>query len=203
MSDYLDIKQQARRRANFNDIDTYYDDCILFAENRIYLEARVPEMVGDWVDVFSSPVAGEEGAYDLPSDYIETRALTIEGKRATQLSLAAFEHRAASSAQWNQGSPFICTVHNYQIFIRPTPTVGPIRLYYYSAFPSMTVSGQESNAMATRYPELFTFAVLVELMDIYEDDRYQLYESRYQQALARINAVGLTHGDDTGLPNSG
>ncbi len=203
MTDYATVRTRVRNRANLNIDDIDFDECLEMAEERIYNEARAPEMVGDWVDVFLSPVGGEEGAYDLPSDYIETRALTVEGKRATQLSLAAFEHRAASSAQWNQGSPFICTVHNYQIFIRPTPTVGPIKLYYYKPFQSMTVSGQETNAMVARYSNLFVHAALVEVMDLYEDARFQFYEGRYQQALARVNEIGLMHGDDTGLPNSG
>jgi len=158
------------------------DDFIDMGEARIYRELRIRAME----TALNATISG--GVIPVPSDYIELKQAYIDGssvrvleRKPAEWVLRKYPKRSADA------KPFFIARDAGNFIFGPFPdSVYTVIGTYYRRLPSLS-SSNETNWFTDNAPDLLLFACLCEAEPfIGNDDRFPLWESRYQAAKAQI-----------------
>ena len=146
---------------------------------------RSPEMEEEVDLVTAAGVA----TVDLPSDYIETRSLTIPGVIGAldQYSPEALDEAFAEAPQ---GTPKVYSVWRRKIRLGPTPAaVQTLRLRYFQKVPRLSTDAP-TNDVLTAHPDIYLYGSLLQAAPTLKDQgAVELWKSAYEQAIGLANEV--------------
>ena len=179
---YTELKTEVADFAHRTDLTAKMDSFCLLAESLINKDLRCKEMETRSSESFNATF------YDLPSDYLEMRALEIEyhGRRnAIRQVTPQVLDRSYSTAT---GSPAAFTIAAGEIEFRPgidptEPYTGEIT--YYAKVPTLT--GTATNTVLTGYPMIYLSAMMIQVYLFLQDDGemgkwVEAYNSQVTQA---------------------
>jgi len=162
---YTELKSEVADFAHRTDLTAKMDTFCLLAEALINKDLRVKEMEKREAQSFNATF------YDLPTDYLEMRALEIEyhGRRNPLRQVSA--QILDSSYSTATGVPRAYTIAAGEIEFRPgidvaEPYVG--ELTYYAKVATLT--GTATNTVLTGYPMIYLSAMLIQLYLFLQDD---------------------------------
>ena len=153
------VESYAKRTDLTSEIETFF---LPIAEARIGRDLKSAE------NEVALPIAVAASPFDLPADYGQMRALDNDQVRGPvtmlSLDLHSFNHHKTI------GTPGVYTIKAKEVYIAPF-TAGDFTMYYW-ARPALP-TGASTNEVLERWPEVYLYAVLVEL-HIWERDQVQL-----------------------------
>jgi hypothetical protein len=152
------------------------DIIIGLAEQRIYRDLRSSVMV----KAYSQTIASNAAA--LPADMLELKEVYFAGYRP--LDVIPLDTMRTHEAIGGGGNPRTCAQDGETIRFWPAATGTVLGSYY--ARPADLATGTWANQLAfARYPEVFIFGSMLESLPFTGmEGKYQLWEGKYQQALA-------------------
>ena len=131
-------------------------------------EARIGRDLKSAENEIALPIVVAASPFALPVDYGQMRALDNDQVRGPVTMLSVDLH--TFNKHKTTGTPGVYTIAAKEVFIAPF-TAGDFTMYYW-AQPSLP-TGTSENAVLDRWPEVYLYAVLVEL-HIWERDQVQL-----------------------------
>jgi hypothetical protein len=124
----------------------------------------------------------------MPSDLINLRTVYVNQSPKIVLDYLSPDQFESSWAYSGTNVPQAYTIIGNAIYLAPTPdAVYPLGLTYKAKVPSLTVT--DSNWLILSNPAIYLYATLCEAAPYLQDDaRIQLWEGKYTQAVAALNA---------------
>lgn len=182
LSNYTELKDEVAGFSHRSDLTSQMDTFCLLAEAVINKDLRTLDMEKRLSITFDAAFE------DLPSDYLEYRALHVEDGNDrcpinfyTPQQLDRLYSRATGTA-----SGF--AIHGGQLELRPAPSVSSTvdgELTYYARVPTLTTNA--TNDILTNFPLIYLSAMLSQLSLYLQDDEetqkwMAVYDSQIKQA---------------------
>lgn len=185
LTNYTELKTSIADFLNRDDLTSVIPTFISLAEAQINRDVRHWRMekrsVGDVDSEYSN----------LPSDWIQTISLHVNGEGTSTLNLASREavanHRFKT--QDESGRPRLYTHANGAIELFPTPdTTYEIELLYYSKVDSLGDS-TAVNWLLSEAPDVYLYGSLIHSSPyLQEDERAATWAQLYGAAVQKLNA---------------
>jgi len=182
IASYSDMKALIARRLHRSDLTSYIVDYITMAEARIYREMRLRQME----TAFSSAISS--GTISLPSGYLDLKHAQLTTAPITRLQRkdAEWIYTAYPTRSADSTPRFIARDATSFIFGPYPDSSYTVAGVYFKKLDALSDSNT-SNWLITDAPDLLLYASLVEAAtDLVQDQRAQLWESKYQQAKREI-----------------
>ena len=184
------IESYSKRPDLTDEIETIF---IPFAEARLGRDLKSAENETQLEVIVSTSVP-----IDYPDDYGQLRAIDV-ARTGGAFTLRAVDLHTINRHQRNddlenQRGPEVYTARDSQFIIRPSQN-GTFTLFYWAR--PILADGSSENAVLDRYPELYTYAALVELhrWEVNQTAAAQANEI-YREEIQRINRdAGRALGD--------
>jgi hypothetical protein len=163
-------------------------DFVRLAEARFNRDLRVRQMLTRARDLYTV-----DGAFDLPSDWLETKKVTVVwGGKIRKLEPVS-EDQADKINERNSylgTGPTAYTVNGSLVELLPTPTDDlDVYLDYYAEVPALSESNT-SNWLLARWPDMYLYGSLVHSAPYLRDDsRVTTWAGFYDRALGEIRAA--------------
>lgn len=167
------------------DLDARIPDFIKLAEAEFNRKLRTIEMEARSTSTLTSD------ALAVPADFLGLRSISIANTALEYVPPAEIFEDTTTG-----GYPTRYTVTDGQFFFRPAPTSGSVALDYYAAIPALT-SGNTTNWLMTRWPDLYLFATCAQAeFYVWNDPRVPLWKARTEEIMQQINQQTLSerHG---------
>lgn len=166
------------------DLDTRIPDFIKLAEAEFNRKLRTIEMEATASSVLTSDSTA------VPADFLGLRSIKIDN--------TVLEYVTPSEIfdDENTGTPTRYTVSDGKFIFRPAPSSGTVDITYYQAIPALT-SGNTTNWLMTRWPDLYLFATCAQAeFYVWNDPRVPLWKVRTEEIIEQINQQTLSerHG---------
>lgn len=176
-----------------SDLITMIPDFITLTEERLSRILRVPEMEE------VATVTLTDGVGDLPTDLREIRHVYWNADTDSELvpvPLATLRRDYPLTSY--AARPQVYAVRGGEIEVAPLPgsIEGELTLHYFQDIPAIS-SGSETNWLISKHPSLYLFGVLMHAEFFgWNDDRLPLIKSAWDEAIAELNAQGVSkrHG---------
>jgi hypothetical protein len=174
LANYTDLLAAVAGWLNRTDLTATIPDFIKLAENEFNRTLRTIEMEATAALTITS------GAVAVPADFLGAKSLYIANTLLDYITPGeALEDDSTGVPRWY-------TIVDGQFVFRPSQsTTGT--LYYYQSIPALT-SGNTTNWLMTKHPDLYLFATLAQA-EFYgwNDDRLPLVKSRTEEIMEQIN----------------
>ena len=179
-SSYHDLKGQIsawRERAGDGGFAGQIDTFIRLCEADVNRQLRVQDMEA------SAELLPVDGAYNLPSDYLEWRRVTATTTPRRKLDFLSSETLDRSYPHRAAGMPSAFTIEGNRLIVMPV-TASAIELDYYRQIPPLS-DGEPTNWLLARHPDAYLFGTLLQAA-IWEGDQAaaQAYRALYVEKLA-------------------
>lgn len=176
LANYTDLVAAIHGWLNRSDMATIAPDLIALAEAEFNRVLRCPEM-----EVRSSATLSGE-ALATPTDFIGLRSMASDNAKFEVLS----PDDLLAIPESHTGFPNYVAVIDNQFFFRPVPSSGTVEIVYYQKIPALT-SGNPTNWLMTKYPDLYLCAALVQA-ELYNwnDERLPLLKARVEEIMGQI-----------------
>lgn len=168
-----------------SDLDSRIPDFIKLAEAEFNRTLRTIEMEATATSVLSSDSTA------VPADFLGLRALSIDNTALEYVPPAEIFDDESTG-----GYPTRYTVSDGRFIFRPAPTSGTVEITYYQSIPALT-SGNTTNWLMTRWPDLYLFATCAQAeFYLVNDARVPLWKARAEEIIEQINQQTLSerHG---------
>lgn len=125
----------------------------------------------------------------LPADYIRTKALSVTHSANQYTYLQPQSYQFIKSRQSSTGVPAFYTTVGDNIVLAPTAQQQyDMELVYYAPLATLNIS-QETNWLTTNVPEILLFGALLEAaLFLKDDNRAQVWGSRYEEVKRSLEA---------------
>lgn len=186
---YGTLKTKILADTHRSDLSAEVAGFVRSAEGVIYRRLRAGEMIARTDLTDTDRVTADEGFYSLPSDYLEERALFLNGGETKLESTSLAELRTISAS-----APVrrFCVISDGEIEFRGVPsTTDEIELIYF-ARPAAFSSDSDTNDILTRHETIYLDAAKAELYLFTQD--LELSQAHGQAALAAIEALNEQAG---------
>jgi len=184
---YTELQQEVQDFAHRTDLSSKMDTFVLLAESIINKELRVTEQET------ILPVSFDTTYFDLPTDFLEMRAMHIElaGARVPLKQLSPQQLDAQYSRA--TGKPRAYAMHGGQFEFRPGIDGGdpyPGEITYFAKVPSLIDNA--STDVLTNYPMIYLAAMMIQVY-IYVQDQEQLnvWLTAFSTEIAVANKTAL------------
>jgi hypothetical protein len=177
LANYSDLLASISNWLHRGDLTTIAPDLVRLGESRMNRDLLIADRFTEATGTMVSPLA-------FPSDYWSMKSLVmVQGGYETPLRMISPEEYAIHKA--SGGFPYGFTEIDGAIRFASDAS-GTYAMRYYTTIPELSLSNQ-TNAILTKYPDLYLWASLAEAASfVGADDRMQLWESKYQNAVAAI-----------------
>lgn len=182
LTSYANLKTEITTWLDRADLSTAADTFIDLAESRIYRELKIRQMETALNITISSGVAA------IPTGYMELRYAYVDTDPAVQLSMQTPEWVIEKyPTRSSDGKPKYMARDGTNFIFGPYPDSGyTIKGSFFKKLAPLSGSNT-SNWLTNDAPELILFGALVESAPfIGDDERYPLWEQRYQQAKRNV-----------------
>lgn len=169
---------------NREDLSTQIPDFITLAEARFNRELRVNAMLQrDTTTAMGSYVS-------LPPDWLQHVSLTVTSPNDTYdaLTYVSGEEYYDLRNDGLTGTPRYYTIIDSNILLLPVPTGNvTMEIIYYGKIPALS-SGNQSNWLLTRSPDLYLYASLLQAEAfLVNDERIPLWAGAVDKTIADMN----------------
>jgi hypothetical protein len=157
-----------------SDLAATIPDFITLAENEFNRTLRTIEMEA------TTSLTIASGSVAVPADFLGVRSLYVAN------TILDYITPGEALEDDSTGSPIFYTIVDGTFKFRPAES-GTATLYYYQAIPALT-SGNTTNWLMTKHPDLYLFATLAQA-EFYgwNDARLPLVKARTEEILEQIN----------------
>ena len=192
LSTYAQLQASVANWAHRSDLDALIPDFVTLAESRISRDLRLRKQI---TSTTLTTTAGAPGLA-MPVDWLEFKTLSIGSDGIQrQLAYAPIRHMDAKYNNTPHGVPEVYTIEGDNVLFAPTPgSAYEVDVVYYARFPSLITAG--TNWLMTNHPNIYLFAVLVELYHYTQNpEQIQAYTARYFAELKQLQDqdVRATH----------
>lgn len=185
LASYSDLITSVASELHRSDLNSVIPDKITLAEVRINgdMDARLQDTKTTITCVTNQDYV------DTPSDLINIRRLSVKTNPDVIMKYDSPDQFGSSYPYDQSGIPRVYTIVGSKIYIAPKPDSDyTLDIIYKSKVPSLT-SGSPTNWLMTNYPNVYFYAVLLEMSPYIKDDaRMQMWKSAYDMAIASVNA---------------
>jgi len=190
LANYTDLQNALVGFSKRSDLTSQLPDFIALAESRIARDLRLRKQI---VTTTLSTVAGTQYV-TAPSDFLEAENFTVNTSPPRPMSVVTPELLDVKyPAGTLTGVPAVYCLVGDQIRFGPTPdAVYSISLDYYQRIPAL--ASAPTNWLLTNHPSLYLSAAMAELCLYTFDDRFALWDQKYQ-----AESKALQDADDTSL----
>ena len=152
---------------------------IQLAESRIYNLCRAEEL--EYQDTIT-PVAAVAA---LPADFLDLREISYS--QANHSVVLKGVSRSRLSYYRVMGQPYVYSIQGGNIEIAPDGTGTTFNILYYRKLPALSVSAP-TNALLTRFPQLFLYGAMMEAGVFFRDTEMQnLSRDQFMSDMNEIN----------------
>jgi hypothetical protein len=182
ISTYTELKAAIQNWLVDNDLDGNEDNFIQLAESFLNRELKCEDMVA--IDNTIETVASNK-YIDKPDDFIEARALKVDGVLLTKTT-------SADIAQFDEitGIPTKYAIVGSKIQLYPIPSgVLDVELVYLQRLPALS-NVTTTNWLLTKYPDLYLYSSLVQAAIFNKEEAFITeYNALVQNAINGIKGV--------------
>lgn len=135
-----------------------------------------------------SLLAGNDGTFNVPADYLSTRMLVINGAPVERISDISATKRLATEPA---GTPDAFTVLNGKFQFVPIPDgAADVSLHYYADLSGELVSDTDTNNVLISCLDAYIYASCLEATQyLKHDERIQVWAQLFQNAIESANAL--------------
>ncbi len=164
---YGELKQTIADYAHRADLSSQIPGFIRVATARLNRDLRVQEMV---TELATTPTTNP---WALPDDYLELRELTRDATNSVgRVQLSSVSNHQINKYAGATGSPTFYSIDGFEIETAPGGLDTEYALQYVAALPEL-VGDADTNAVLTRYPNLYIYGALIELYSWTQDQANQ------------------------------
>ena len=176
LATYADLVAAIDGWLSRSDMGTIAPDLIRLAEAEFNRTLRTMDMEK------RASVVLTGDAVALPANFLGLRSIAI-GR-----TLLDYVNPSEVFDDETTGIPCRYTVTDGQFFFRPAPTSGTVTITYFEAITGLS-SGNPTNWLLTKHPDLYLFASLAQA-EFYNwnDDRLPIVKARTEEIIGQINA---------------
>ena len=162
-----------------DDLTANIPDFVTLCESRTNLQLRIREM--ETSDTLT-PSAG--GVCTLPTDYIEARRVVSNVDPISVLESISLDRARAQYS--TAGYPAFYAIQGSSLLVYP-PSTSTITLDYYATVPALS-SGNTTNWLLTKAPQVYLYGTLLEAAPFLEDDnRIVTWANLYKAAMEDLH----------------
>ncbi len=179
LTTYLGLKDSIESWSHRNDVANRLDDFIDLAESEMYRHLRIRDME-------TRTTATTSGRYlALPTGFLEMRRVRlISGAQYFELLYSTPEGMYISQ---DSGIPGIYTITSQLEFDRSPDSAYTIEWQYYASLSALS-AGSPTNAILTRFPNIYLFGSLWALyLWALQEDKAEYYYGKFMQAIQTAN----------------
>jgi len=196
LTDYATLKAGVISFTGRDDLSPLFDTLLALGESAMYNNESKPLRVSSLESSTSLVTVGGTNAVALPTDYIALRSLKMtDGGEECELT-----YNSPSALQIGTGGqPQYYTINGTNITFDAIPDgVYTLTLDYY-ARPDALDSTNDTNAILTKYPDIYMYACMFSVYDYTTEP--QMSENYYNKMVRSIR--GAMKADSKGLrPNA-
>lgn len=194
LATYADLKTSLTNWLKRSDLSSYLDDFISIGEARVAREVRAQIQEQRTTASLSTTTP----YINLPTDYIEHRALWISAEPKVKLEYLApeaFFMRYDTSAT---AKPRAFTVIGDEVRFGPSPdSAYTVELWYWK---KLTALSSAVHTLFTNNPDLYLYAALCAATPFLKDDkRIQVWETYFTEVKNQVNETERAKRYPTGL----
>ncbi len=179
LTTYLGLKDSIESWSHRNDVANRLDDFIDLAESEMYRHLRIRDME-------TRTTATTSGRYlALPTGFLEMRRVRlISGAQYFELLYSTPEGMYISQ---DSGIPGVYTITSQLEFDRSPDSAYTIEYQYYVSLSALS-AGSPTNAILTRFPNIYLFGSLWALyLWALQEDKAEYYYGKFMQAIQTAN----------------
>jgi hypothetical protein len=179
LTTYLGLKDSIESWSHRNDVANRLDDFIDLAESEMYRHLRIRDME-------TRTTATTSGRYlALPTGFLEMRRVRlISGAQYFELLYSTPEGMYISQ---DSGIPGVYTITSQLEFDRSPDSAYTIEWQYYASLSALS-AGSPTNAILTRFPNIYLFGSLWALyLWALQEDKAEYYYGKFMQAIQTAN----------------
>jgi hypothetical protein len=179
LTTYLGLKDSIESWSHRNDVANRLDDFIDLAESEMYRHLRIRDME-------TRTTATTSGRYlALPTGFLEMRRVRlISGAQYFELLYSTPEGMYISQ---DSGIPGVYTITSQLEFDRSPDSAYTIEYQYYASLSALS-AGSPTNAILTRFPNIYLFGSLWALyLWALQEDKAEYYYGMFMQAIQTAN----------------
>lgn len=179
LTTYLGLKDSIESWSHRNDVANRLDDFIDLAESEMYRHLRIRDME-------TRTTATTSGRYlALPTGFLEMRRVRlISGAQYFELLYSTPEGMYISQ---DSGIPGVYTITSQLEFDRSPDSAYTIEWQYYASLSALS-AGSPTNAILTRFPNIYLFGSLWALyLWALQEDKAEYYYGKFRQAIQTAN----------------
>jgi hypothetical protein len=179
LTTYLGLKDSIESWSHRNDVANRLDDFIDLAESEMYRHLRIRDME-------TRTTATTSGRYlALPTGFLEMRRVRlISGAQYFELLYSTPEGMYISQ---DSGIPGVYTITSQLEFDRSPDSAYTIEYQYYASLSALS-AGSPTNAILTRFPNIYLFGSLWALyLWALQEDKAEYYYGKFMQAIQTAN----------------
>ena len=190
ITDYLSLQDEIKAYLyNRKDLDAQIPNFIAIAERKIFRTLRCPENEAIFND--KAPDNDVLDQIPQPADFAEVKMLRINSKPLERVSERELEGLRAIDFAAGEPSKFARVLNNLK-FWRLSDSNYDIELYYWTDLSGALVADTDTNAILTKYPDLYLYGSLIESMPFLVDDgRLMTWQEMYSQAMEYVNNLTI------------
>lgn len=185
LANYTDLQAEVAAWLHRTDLTATIPTLITLAELRINgdLDARMQDTT-----TTLSATAGVESV-TLPSDTINIRNLMVSTSPVRVMTFVTPDQFRAAYPFGQAGVPNYFSVVGGNILLAPTPDSDyTLSITYKAKIPALS-DASPTNWLLTAYPQVYLFATLLKAASYMQaDDRMELWEAKYREAIDSVNA---------------
>lgn len=181
------LKTIIKRYLKRTDLDDVIPDWIEFSQRRIDSDLRLPEQE------YRTQTVANLAFLPLPNDWLEMRNIQVnfDGNYSLQYLTPEQLDNMSRVLKGETPNPIqFYTIMNNQIELIPAPdsdTETIVEMFYYAREPAL-INDLDTTKILTLYPQLYTYAVMVEAMPFLEHESGQAtWDSMYTRLRDLLN----------------
>jgi hypothetical protein len=179
LTTYLGLKDAIESWSHRNDVASRLDDFIDLAESEMFRHLRIRDME-------TRTTATTSGRYlALPTGFLEMRRVRlISGAQYFELLYSTPEGMYISQ---DSGIPGVYTITSQLEFDRSPDSAYTIEYQYYAMLTALSATNT-SNAVLTRFPNIYLYGALWALyLWALQEDKAEYYYGKFRQAIQTAN----------------
>jgi hypothetical protein len=179
LTTYLGLKDAIESWSHRNDVASRLDDFIDLAESEMFRHLRIRDME-------TRTTATTSGRYlALPTGFLEMRRVRlISGAQYFELLYSTPEGMYISQ---DSGIPGVYTITSQLEFDRSPDSAYTIEYQYYAILTALSATNT-SNAVLTRFPNIYLYGALWALyLWALQEDKAEYYYGKFRQAIQTAN----------------
>lgn len=182
LANYTDLVSSVKSWLHRADMDNVIPDLISLAESRISLDLKIQSLEKS----YTITTVGGQQAYAMPSDIVSLTRMYVTDPSG---NIGLVQGYDPTTYRYNNAPqmPRYYFIEQDMVNFTPVPDGAyDVTMVYKGAVPSLEANS--TNTVMTKYPNIYLFGTLAQAAPyIKEDERIQLWEQKYAQAIKDAN----------------